>query len=183
MPKKELLIPLAGLALVLLFAIVSVLVIITRGKNPYLVRKKLAIGAMMLSLSASAAGCTPPWVSCYEPADDERNVISLVGLEDEGAFVFNQAEDQVVSLVIRYRAGDSFSFLLEDSEGNEVQRGDLQATDGVFDESTEELALAPSEDILPGDYSLYVYACSSDYIDTDAAYGYLRVFALAIVSS
>jgi hypothetical protein len=55
-----------------LFILASFMVLVTGGKNPYFLRKKLRIGAIIISLTAIigiVAGCKPqdrPYITCYE---------------------------------------------------------------------------------------------------------------------
>ncbi|HNQ69195.1 MAG TPA: hypothetical protein PKN32_12505 [Bacteroidales bacterium] len=51
------------------FGIFSLLVYLTKGKNNYFLRKKLAIGASVISLTFAANGCKPV-VTCYVRAID-----------------------------------------------------------------------------------------------------------------
>jgi hypothetical protein len=51
------------------FGVFSLLVYLTKGKNNYFLRKKLAIGASVISLTFAANGCKPV-VTCYVRAID-----------------------------------------------------------------------------------------------------------------
>jgi hypothetical protein len=50
------------------FATVSVLVYFSRGKNKFLIAKKIRIGALIISLTGAVNSCAPPVVTCYKPA-------------------------------------------------------------------------------------------------------------------
>ncbi|HNQ69196.1 MAG TPA: hypothetical protein PKN32_12510 [Bacteroidales bacterium] len=49
------------------FLLISVLVVLTGGKNKYLISKKLRLGAMIIGMTCLANGCRP-FVTCYEVA-------------------------------------------------------------------------------------------------------------------
>ncbi len=67
--KKEILIPLLLILLGLLFAIINVMVFFFKG-NKWFVKKKLKVGAMILSLT-SLLGCGSPFGTCYAPTKEQ----------------------------------------------------------------------------------------------------------------
>ena len=65
--RRELFVPLILAGLTVAFVVVFLLVYMSRGNSTYLIRKKLRIGAFILSLTA--VGCSDPvgTVTCYTP--------------------------------------------------------------------------------------------------------------------
>jgi hypothetical protein len=78
-----------------LFIITSLMVYITDGKNSYLLRKKLRVGALIISITAAIgiiSGCKDvpgPFVKCYaqeeieepQPMDSSGNITDQTGPE------------------------------------------------------------------------------------------------------
>lgn len=88
------------LLLIMAFWAVSVLVIITK-RNSWLVRKKLRIGALLLSLGGVAAGCgVPPVSSCYVmPAPVNEFVIDDADNESKEIVVSRSGSGEIYGRV------------------------------------------------------------------------------------
>lgn len=67
--KKEILIPLILILLGLLFVFINVMVLFSKG-NAWLVKRKLKVGAMILSLTSLMA-CNAPFSTCYGPSKEQ----------------------------------------------------------------------------------------------------------------
>ncbi len=156
MDKRELLTPLIFVGLAVAFAVVSALVYLSRG-NPGLVRRKLRLGAALLTLTAAANGCGGTSM-CYDVA--MSNEFSLTDIGADGAVHLSLPDSNRVAGTIYQRQGDRFSFRLEDEKDAEVQRADIVAQDGAFDESSEEFSLAVRQDLAPGTYRLTFYTAA-----------------------
>jgi len=70
--KKEILIPALLLLLGLLFIIINIIVYFTKG-HPWIVSKKLKVGALILTLTGIVACHTIPKPTCYEPVQTKDN--------------------------------------------------------------------------------------------------------------
>jgi hypothetical protein len=78
MLKKELFFPVFAAILGIVFILICIAVWLNKGKNPALLRRKLRIGALILSLTA-VASCSSPQVSCYElPPVKDTNKTDVV---------------------------------------------------------------------------------------------------------
>jgi hypothetical protein len=157
--KKEICLPLVLIGLSAAFIVVSFLVWITRGKDS-LLKKKLRIGALILSLSGVGSGCWPV-ISCYDGLPADRFVL-------EGTDVYGEIElDLTVSNIlkgkIQQRRGKDYWFLITGQDSVEIQTGTLEALDGAFNEDTEEFEIAVRSDIPTGGYDLTFYSADDDH--------------------
>lgn len=167
MDKRELLTPLVFVGLALAFAVVSALVYLSRG-NPGMVRRKLRLGAALLTLTAAANGCGT--AMCYDVA--MSNEFSLSDIKPDGAVHVSLPDSNQISGTIYQRQGDRFSFQLVDAKEAEVQRADIVAQDGAFDENMEEFMLAIRQDLAAGTYRLRFYvAAKEDQATVEPHYG------------
>lgn len=80
-------------ALFSVFAIVSVLVYFTNGKNKKLLKRKLAIGASIIALTGVVNGCKPV-VSCYYVAV-EPLVICTDSINNSGEIVIKNTDTTI----------------------------------------------------------------------------------------
>jgi hypothetical protein len=160
-----------GLALGLLFAafgIISILVIVTK-RHPFMVDKKLRLGAMILTLSALTTGCRSvgPEITCYDPMPPNQIYID----QDDSlldTITISLAANDTITGKIDLRAGELFSYIIADSSsGSVVIKNNLLPTDGTFDEQTEEFAISITPPMIPGQYLLRFYATSKDSIKQD----------------
>lgn len=169
MLKKELLLPLAFVALCLAFVCVCALVVVSRN-HPFFIRKKLRLGALLLSLSSAAAcsGCSGGnTIMCYEPAppaDDMR--LDLQEEEHQDSVItMDLAEDNELLGVINNCTANAYSFLVFDTSDVVVQQEDIIALDGVYDSYSEEFTVTIREDLPAGYYTLSLFAVNAEAID------------------
>ncbi len=91
------------------FGIVSLMVFLTGGKSKYFVKKKLAIGAIIIGITCVTNGCRPV-VTCYEVA--VQPVLNCVdSVNNEGAIVINKA-DTVIQFDCEYMYYENVSYRL-----------------------------------------------------------------------
>jgi hypothetical protein len=162
MSRHHFWIPLAAAAVALLFALICVLVRVSRG-HPWLVRRKLAVGALLLSLTWTAAGCKDGSVTCYAPAPPDVIEFDAMFLDD-GGLVVNLANGTRLTGIVSNRTASSFAFLLADTAEVEIGRGAITPADGAFDENNEDFVLEIGDAVDPGNYLLEIYAADSDGI-------------------
>ncbi len=150
--KRETWAPAAVVALTILFGLVSFLVWSTRGRNAWLLRRKLAVGAVLLGLTWTAAGCGDgPSTLCYAPAPPDS--VEIDGAAGSEITLAADGPRSVTGEVVR-RLSDSFSFLITDEADSVRQREDIAAADGAFDSPQEAFAITIAPEIPPGDYRL-----------------------------
>ena len=123
-------------------------------KNPGLLRYKLRIGGIILTLTGmmTFTSCT---VMCYVPA---YNGISIVELDSLSYLNINQTN------MIRFNLNTQqsipgLSYQLQDSNGVFIESNDVQAFDGSFDSNTEEFRVYLPVSLTNG---LYKLNCCTD---------------------
>ncbi len=147
MIRKETWLPLAALALSAAFLIVSWLVHLTRG-NPWLIKRKLKLGALLLGVNGAAAGCGPDgYVTCYAPAPQNWIHFDAPFATPTGLVVdLSQGSALTGTIDQPNRSTYGYQLLFEDEE---VQRGELVAIDGAFNEESEAFRLTLDPSRLP----------------------------------
>ncbi len=177
--KRELWIPVAVAGLCLVFAAICLGLSLWR-KNGWLLKKKLRVGAMLLSLTGFAAGGGP--VACCYASAGESPLVSLDGVPWGGEVTCDVNSGRSLEGEIDYCSSDRWSFRVTSPDGRtEVQRGSLIPLDGAFDQSQEafRLNLAPSVEL--GDYQLCVHALAAE--DLEANVGVAACFDLTVIDS
>jgi hypothetical protein len=160
--KKEIYIPLILIGLSVAFVVVSFLLWLSRG-NDTLLKKKLRIGALIISLSGIALGC---WserdcVSCYLVIPDNQFIV-----EDQnigGGIVLDMSVTNKLTGKITHRADEDFWYLIRGQNGDEVQRGMVDPLDGAYDEPEEEFEILVRIDLATGEYQLEFYLLEEEH--------------------
>jgi len=154
--------------LFLAFGLISLLVILTR-QHPFWVKKKLRIGGMILTLGGALFGCKPGGtgiVTCYDVAISDNVTIE----QNSGAepnIVLDRAQADTLSGTILSRQSSAFSFAVADSRDSILQKENIDARDGAFDEASEEFTISIAPGIPVGMYNLRFYRCEKDSIVND----------------
>lgn len=177
MIRKETWLPVAAVALTAAFLIVSGLVHLTRG-NPWLIRRKLRLGALLLGVNGAAAGCGPDtFVTCYLPAPQNWIHFDAPFATDSG-LVLDLSAGSALRGEIEEPTSTAYAFRLTFEE-TELQRGDLVAVDGAFDESSEAFTLTLDPDHLPPKGFLWLYRGAPADIVLENS---IRRYALTVVN-
>lgn len=161
----------AGVSLALLslaFGIVSLLVIITK-RNPYFIKRKLQIGALLLTLSGISAGCRP-FSTCYVPAPDNRISIDQADKNSNCITLTKPVLSDTLTGMISSVNGTEFSYALFDSFSKLIIKNDILSKDGSFDEGNEEFSIGFEEELSAGQYKLNLYSLPKDSIETAVGY-------------
>lgn len=165
MVRREHWIPVAIAGLTAAFLLASWLVRLSRG-HPWLIRRKLRLGALLLGLTWSATGCDHGGTTtCYVPARQDDVSFDDPFYGDSGLRL-DLAAGSEMSGWIYGRTSPAYAFQLAEESGAELQRGPLAATDGAFDESTEAFRLALDPSGLPAAAVLRLYRGQADAIAT-----------------
>ncbi len=162
MDKKNILtyFTIAGLSIV--FVIVSVLLFVNRGKNAKLLKKKLKLGAMIISLTAVVSAS---YVSCcYAPPTQQINMERTYF--HTNAFFIDRSFTEEIYGTQEYLSG-YHEYSISNDEVPAYQSGYLEPVDGSLDSDYEEVVLE-IKDILPnGDYFLdieYLWGYDNDTV-------------------
>lgn len=152
---------LAGYSLVFVgFVVISGMVILTR-RHPYFVKKKLQLGALLISLSAMPFACNR--VACYAPAP--TNVFDVEQADDQTQEIrLSRAVSDTVSGTIIRRGGEAFSYAILDSNEAVRQSDNIAAADGTFDEADEAFKIGVDPQLPTGLYDLRFYVGRKDSI-------------------
>ena len=168
------------------FAAVSLMVIVGRNRQFFL-KKKLAIGGMIIALTGFVVTGTACEPMCYEPVMDEDawdpyadydlgdstdsgdaddssipdNRFSLTEPMQDDRVVVDLQGDRIISGTIEGRYGYAFSYALWSSETKHLS-DDLEALDGTIDEQTEEFEIVIPDTTQTGVYELRFYDVVAD---------------------
>jgi hypothetical protein len=154
MSKKEIIIPIIIVVLSIAFALISLAVILTKGKSKKWINRKMKIGALLLTLNAFTPGSAQEIeVSCYDIA--EENLMLLKDNKTE--LTFNANSPKIVEAYIDYRIGDEYSFCVFDAENNKIQDGKIEAADGKFDKWKEDIEITLKSHLKAGRYFLFLF--------------------------
>lgn len=165
--KKELLLPLIIGLLILTVGVLSFLLLFFR-KQPQLIRHKIKLGLIILSLQALVSGCgsaveSGEEISCYAKPI-EPDIMSLVNSQYvDGKYIYHKEKDSI-RVNVSDRKSMNFSFAIVNKEGVHVTNGDLKPKDQKLDKEWEELFVYLPVGLEPGDYQLVFYNCR--YQDT-----------------
>lgn len=173
MERKEFWVPLAVLGLTVLFAAVSLGVRATRGRSHWLIRRKLAVGAALLSLTWAASGCSDDGgggVTCYVPAPPDNSFYFAGDHYNDQGLVLDLAEGTVLTGTIEHRTDELYSFVVVDSEQTQVHAGSIVPADGAYDEYTEAFQADLGPDLAAGQYELLVGAGNPSQVLAAADY-------------
>jgi|WetSurMetagenome_2_1015567.scaffolds.fasta_scaffold862398_1 hypothetical protein len=173
MIRKEMLLPAWVFILMIVFAALCLLVWLSRGKNPLVLKQKMRVGAMILSLTATASGCIPIR-TCYKPAPPknvinfnkggEVNLKTARGKSKQDEVVANK--NSILKGRLSYMREKNFSYAITDGHGNELRRNNLALLEtAARNENSFEIDLI---NIAKGTYRLNFYRTTQDAIGQEA---------------
>jgi hypothetical protein len=160
--KRETWAPLALAGLAVVFSAVCLGLWLSRG-NHWWLKRKLRIGALMLTLTGVANGCTCAETSCYAPLSD---LVIIEGQYPGSELVMDLKDGNRLSGRLEHSLlGPEIPFQIMELDGDVIQADTLQADDGAFDEPDETFHLVVRGDIQPGDYYLEIYYTDHQPLD------------------
>lgn len=153
----------AIIGLSVVFGIVSLALFLSKGKNKYFLKKKLAIGATIIALTTMANSCRPV-VTCYAvAAEPELEVQDSVNNMQQ---IILKGSDNQIDFDCYGMYYENLSFkLLENS--NIVELGDCQM---IEDSSgiTTGVRIVLNPDTENGSYTLNLYSVKSTDLNEDS---------------
>jgi hypothetical protein len=162
------------------FIVISALVILT-GRNAYFVKKKLAVGAILLSLSAIMSGCKGPGPvgsSCYvSPYYEERVTFDVV---KNNQIVLDRKVTDTIHCTITESTSGKYSIMILDSINTVVKK------ETVYSDTTWKflnniyIAIVFDRIIPNGTYSLRLFNQDADSVKSGDDYQY--IYTLKIVN-
>ena len=175
MENKNLL-PFAIAWLTAAFVLVSILVTLTRGRNSYLLNKKLRIGALLLTLTAATSGVN--CLTCYAPSrSEEVRITSCKPTGSHGEFILNLSRADTLSGTIFPYYSNAYSFQVTSLRDSIIQQDNLQPLKGTGN-GEEPFRIPLRQDIDSGDYYLKIFDVHQEAIPTGTP---IRRFPLHIV--
>jgi len=176
MNKTEISHTLPFVALAVAFAAVSFMLYLSGGKSSYWLKKKMKIGAIMLTMSAATVGYQGCITTCYDmPAQNDITLDNLTNYEIR----VNMQENKYITGTIYERISTEFYYRITDTAYTKTfQLDQLKANDGAMDESTEKFTILLNDSLESGIYMLNFY----DYkiLPQDTAYQSYPSFRLII---
>jgi hypothetical protein len=135
-------------------------------KNPALLRHKIKLGLLIISLQSLLYGCGPSKdtsdiIECYaKPA--QPDMLSPISNDfANGVYLFNLAENDSLKVGVSDRQGKHYAYALVNKKSKGFYAGPLFPKDSVFDNSWEEMFAIPGNNVPEGDYELRLYNTGS----------------------
>jgi hypothetical protein len=160
MKKEMIAVSVLGLIFVVL-GVISLLVILSRG-NPSIVRQKIKIGALILTITSLLAGCGSPnnnvvHVDCYAKPVEADQMSLVCNHYKDGRYIFHITTGDTIRVNVSNRQGTQFSYGIIDSTGKLAHMGVFISCDGEFNSQWEELSAPLNMPLPEGKYTLAVY--------------------------
>lgn len=165
MEIKKITLPIILAALSLVFIVTCVALYLHKGKSAKWVARKMKVGGIMLSLTAILSACDPtqvtdePEITCYMVAPS--NLI-IVEVDTTNTITLDLPNQQTIEGEIMSRISNKFCFTVLDSTERIVQKENITALDGTFDESQEKFKITIDKELAPGNYGLRFYNTDKD---------------------
>lgn len=196
MLKKNIFIPIVIIFLSIGFIIVSFLVFISKG-NSKLLRKKLKIGGLIITLTAAISSTTLSCfeVSCYLPDDEPYEYNNYLSFTEDYAsdykydkkITVDLTSDNILDGSIKNIKSDYFSYRLCDYDFISYQKGDIIFSDETTDSDGKinvNFQINLNKNINIGNYNLYIFDNSVDaqmMVPDDEYSNYIDKFEIKIV--
>ncbi|MFN8208005.1 MAG: hypothetical protein U0T82_11440 [Bacteroidales bacterium] len=161
MNKNEWIAPVLIIGLSCIFAQVSAMVYLSKGKSEYWISRKLRVGAFLLTLTAiSTQSCEDAVRTCYDPAPG--NYFKFDSTEVDIGVVVDMSRTNWVTGILYDRTFADYCFSVTDTAGTDtLQVGVVIPTDGKFNSSREQFIIELDRD-LPGSlYYLHIFSGSN----------------------
>lgn len=172
MKKENLLYPVLIL-LAASLAVVGLLSLVFRNR-PALLRHKIKLGLIIISIQAMIYGCGTPAdtgdvIECYAKPIEPDEMSLVCERYDQGIYIFDVDENNTLRINVSNRQGNAFSWALLDTNRTLViQRGALMPVDLSLNSDWEELAGLIRKDVVAGIYDLCAYNIDSSQITVDS---------------
>ena len=174
MDTKRLISPFVLIGLFVAFAVICVVVSMQKGKNAKWIARKMKFGGAILTITAITTGC-PPMVTCYDPMP--TNMFEFDSIDyTEGAIVADLPSDSVITGKVHTPENEKYNFDITTLQQKVVSNGEVIATDGKFDEETEDFKIILDPKLDTGRYNLNIYAgTANDSVKNFVAVANLKI--------
>lgn len=154
MNKKETLIPLAFLALSLLFIVVSALVCLSGGKLKKWISCKMRIGALILAFSFFNNGLAQlEEPDCYLIIFKESKQIQ----SNDTSIIFARNSEKKVVGNLENKGNRECSYCLIDEKGKKIEIGNIEFTEDKLDNPKKKFEIRLSKNLACGKYYLLLF--------------------------
>lgn len=164
---------------VAVFIIVSALVILT-GRNCFFVKQKLAVGALLLSLSAIMSGCKDQGlvgvITCYVKPLEEQ--VTIDGIRN-GQIVLDRKLADTLHCTVIDRISCNYSVMILDSANTVVKKETVFSDTSSNLGDTIKFTITCDKTIAKGIYSLRLFNQVADSVKS--ADGFQYIYTLKIV--
>ncbi len=156
MDKKELTVTLTVIMLTAFFAVASAGLFLSKGKSKYWTAKKIKIGAALLTLTSVTQSCNP-FRTCYDPVPENYIYLQL------NSDTINLNTTNNITGIVENGVSGNYSFNLQNKDSvNMKQIENIAASDGTFDENSEEFTIHLDTNLITGNYSLKLFTVKKE---------------------
>jgi len=170
MDAKKIIAPLILFGLFAAFATISIIVFLQKGNRERWISRKLKLGAAILTITGLTNGCeSQPVVTCYDPAP--YNWFQFDDFDqNEYTVVANLPNDSVLTGVVYEPKFEKYAFeIIASDDSVSVQKGEIVALDGAFDEPTDSFKIELNSKLDTGSYLIKINTAglSENYLVDD----------------
>jgi len=173
--KKENVLLLVLAVLFVILALITLMTVFLRN-NASLLRHKLKIGALIISIQALIFGCGSPQdiddtVTCYVKPFEPDEMSLVCDHNNNGVYIFDLDENNVLQVNVSNRQSSSFCYAIFDTNGKQIIcSAPLNPKDLDLNNEWEELTALIDISTPPGTYDLYTYNMETDSVTPSSAY-------------
>jgi len=160
MTKENIITPIIVIGLSLAFITVSLLVSVLNG-NSKLVKAKLKIGALIITLTAFVNTNSFSQKTCYKTTAISAETISF-DTQSENLTIKIHEGDKVLSGKIENFESNQYFFTISDSADKVIHKGEAKAIDGKFDSDKENFEIHLGK-LTTGNYALKIFSSKEKY--------------------
>lgn len=161
MEFKRIISPIVLIGLFAAFGFICLMVTVTKSKNARWIARKMKIGAAIITLTGITTGCPPSIITCYVmPAPNQFEFDNMD--QQTGDITAEFPNDTILSGTVYECNIQHFNFEIRNNDSTIVQQGEIVATDGAFDSTTEQFKLHLDSKLDTGMYLLNINEAADD---------------------
>lgn len=172
MLKKDLITPFLAIGLSFLFGFICVMVFIHKGRSEKWVARKMLIGGLLLSLTASINSCKIRHTCYVAPA---KKGFKITQANPDNEIIISNSH-LLIGKLFDWNSQHA-SFIVANQESEIIQKGAITPIDGKIDSELEGINISISNKIKQGDYILMIYDIEESKINKNH---YIHKFKLII---
>lgn len=172
MNKKEIISPILIIGISALFAFICFMIFMNKGKSEKWIARKIMVGGILLSLTASINSCKIKHTCYVAPAEKG---IEISGLNSNNELIINN--NRILNGKLIDWQSQYATFIVLNDKSGVVQKGIINPKDGKLDSVLEEVKFSISNDIASGSYNLMIYDTEQSKTNKDY---YIHKFKLIV---